>query len=268
MKNKKQTADVAPQTPVKTSKVGFTLKTVISAVLLTALVVTAGVMVHRNVKAEKAEALSDSEARVSEQVAYTSDIKGHIAMFVVPINYSTNGHRNGFEMKASLNNFNRPVPRATGPNDSTTLAFYSQSATADKDIPGEDKMKVFVANFEQNHTRDYRSYCYITNTLDYRKWFNYAIVLIDKECLVRNTELDDRGESVWLHSMNNDLIWVYGRLSNTDRERNPEAPTISLWTPIQPVRWFTKMPNWGGTFEQLKGDPIVQPVDGSAVQGE
>lgn len=194
------------------------------------------------------------EPRATEAVAYLSDLDATIAMFVVPVNFSTNGHWSGFELKASTNNFHRMTARGDS-QALEDLLFYSQSGEANTGIDCGDRMKVFVSNFEQNHTRDYRSYCYITNTTAYTEWYDNAIVLVDLECLGRNSETNSRGESVWLHKVNDDLVWVYARLGNNDREMNPRTQRVSLWKPIQPVRWFKKMPNWGGTFEELTREP-------------
>ena len=231
------------------------MKKVITVAILAALLGAAAWGINKFTRTPSPTAV-DAQAKdeITETVAYLSDLDATIAMFIIPVNFSTNGHWSGFELKASTNNFKRVVARGTS-SAKEDLLFYSQSGDADTGVSGGDKMKVFVSNFEQNHERDYRSYCYITNTTTYTEWYDNAIVLVDLECLGRNPERDERGDSVWLHKINDDLVWVYGRLANDDREMNPRVPRVSLWKPIQPVRWFKKMPNWGGTFEELTREP-------------
>ena len=247
MKNKHDSTDGG-----SARKESSVLKALLSAIAAMALAALAASMFLRSRLAEPVDE-SRLEDRQTDTVAYLSDMEAGIAMFVVPVNFSTNGHYGGFEIKASTNNFDRVVSRAVG-NDAGTVAFYAQSAWADPDSYGDstlDHMKIFACNLLGD--RDYRSYCWITNTLVHTRHMDSVIVLVDAECLVRNPGTNSLGNSTWMNSMNCDLNWVYCRTADGTIEAAPGSEHMAHWRPIAPVRWFKTMPVWGGTFEELKG---------------
>lgn len=85
-----------------------------------------------------------------------------IAMFIIPVNCTTNENFAGFELKASTNNFSH----AAGTED-TRLQFYSQSEVADKGADygnNWDKMKMYVGT-GYGSSWDVRAYTKIGNTI-------------------------------------------------------------------------------------------------------
>ena len=156
-----------------------------------------------------------------------------IAMFIIPVNYATNGNFTGFELKASTNNFSH----AAGTED-TRLQFYSQSEVADKGADygnNWDKMKMYVGT-GYGSSWDVRAYTKIGNTIDWGYELRNVVVLVDASCIVKHP-----GD--WLREDNEDLMWCYLRNMNNDAEHE-DGSTKTLWHPIAPVRWFSELPNW------------------------
>lgn len=154
------------------------------------------------------------------------------ALFMVPVNLTTNGTFNGFELKASTNNFMK-----SSPTNEVSPQFYSQSEYAN--IGGTnnstevimDKMWLFACS---RHLGDVRAYHWITNTIEYTFHLETVAVLVEQNCLERYPEGD------WLKESNQNLMWSWAR------HRNGEVGiyTDRVWRPIMPVRWYEKCPNW------------------------
>lgn len=154
-----------------------------------------------------------------------------IAMFIIPVNYATNGNFTGFELKASTNNFSH----AAG-TEETRLQFYAQSEVADTGENGWDKMKMYIGTSRLS-SYDVRAYTKLPNTLEWSYDLNGVVVLVDASCLVKHPDGD------WLREDNEDLMWCY--LRNTSGGVEYEYGTDrTLWRPIAPVRWFSGLPNW------------------------
>lgn len=157
-----------------------------------------------------------------------------IAMFIIPVNYETNGSFTGFELKASTNNFSH----STG-TENTRLQFYAQSEVADTGENGWDKMKMYIGTSHLS-SYDVRAYTKLPRTLEWSYDLNSVVVLVDASCLVKNPDGD------WLREDNEDLMWCYMR--NTSGGVEYEYGTDStLWRPIAPVRWLSRLPNWAVT---------------------
>ena len=139
----------------------------------------------------------------------------------------------GFELKASTNNFSHAAS-----TEESRLQFYSQSEVADKGADygnNWDKMKMYVGT-GYGSSWDVRAYTKISNTIDWGYELRNVVILVDASCIVKHP-----GD--WLREDNEDLMWCYLRNMNDDVEHE-EGSTKTLWHPIAPVRWFSKMPNW------------------------
>lgn len=193
---------------------------------------------------------NESETTFGE-IPYNTKVyngSGQIAMFLIPVNYTTEGEYTQFELKASTNNF------ANGISEDVRLQFYAQSEIAD--IGGMqdesvspprysttyDKMWLFVC--PSYGSEDVRRYKFIRNTLPVMGWTNHlttVCVLVDTTCLMRHPETNGG----WLFEGNGDLMWCWHRYRYNDGATERETENgHGLWRPIAPVRWFTELPNW------------------------
>lgn len=178
------------------------------------------------------------------------DVEKNIAMFIIPVNYSTDGNFTDFELKATTMNFSHDT------NEYERLIFYSQSEFADvgvsldesQDNPNKslDKMYLFVCTSHYMtgglYSGDTRGYYYIKNTgSDWLYDLTMVVVLIDVDCLKRHPYGN------WLSNKNDELIWSYTRYiqntSETKYEKEKGTQSV-LWRPIVPVKWFKEMPQW------------------------
>lgn len=217
-----------------------TLSAVCAATALTAITGIAPMRSHG------ATARMATEIFVTNKVAvvsnYVNTVKAEmeertpvkrIAMFIIPVNYETNGNFTGFELKASTNNFSH----AAGTDD-TRLQFYSQSEAADIGANygnNWDKMKMYVGT-GYGSSWDVRAYTRIGNTIDWGHKLRNVVVIVDASCVLKHP-----GD--WLREDNEDLMWCYLRNMNNDVEYE-EGTSKNLWHPIAPVRWFSELPNW------------------------
>lgn len=210
----------------KISFIAICTLAVMSMRLTGAPVVTATEMFVTN----KVAAVSNYVNTVKAEMEERTPVK-RIAMFIIPVNYATNGNFTGFELKASTNNFSHAVG-----TENTRLQFYAQSEVADTGENGWDKMKMYIGTSHLS-SYDVRAYTKLPNTLEWSYDLNSVAVLVDASCLVKHPDGD------WLREDNEDLMWCY--LRNTSGGVEYEYGTDrTLWRPIAPVRWFSRLPNW------------------------
>ena len=206
-------------------------------------------------------------AEHEESVAYLSDIEKRIAMFIIPLNYNTNGTYTEFELKGSTNNFyrvrgswNTPAVRE---GENTCLQYYSQSEFADIGVKWSetnqvhstslDKMYLFACTYSGEapagtEALDERSYTYIGNTASWTNQPIFMVALVDTECLYRHSQDPNKPQDDWLINTNEELVWCYTRYyqgsgNSPEREKEQGSDKV-LWRPTAPVRWFKKMPKW------------------------
>ena len=178
----------------------------------------------------KVAVVSNYVNTVKQEMEDRTPVK-RIAMFIIPVNCETNGPFTGFELKASTNNFSH----AAG-TENTRLQFYAQSEVADTGENGWDKMKMYIGTSHLS-SYDVRAYTKLSNTLTYSYDLCSVVVLVDASCLVKHPEGD------WLREDNEDLMWCYMR--NTSGGVEYEYGTErTLWRPVAPVKWFSRLPNW------------------------
>lgn len=193
-----------------------------------------------------------------------------VALFIIPLNYTSSGAYEHFELKASTNNFYavESIGNSTE-QEYVRLQYYSQSEIADKGISipeteglgGEvkpnsslDRMWIFACTgFHDNpsigsFSGDVRSWYYIGSTLcGIGRWLHKPTtiaVLVDTTCLERHKE--SRGGE-WLSKENQELVWSWTRYYYDGTERHSETEsggTRPLWRPIAPDRWYSEIPGW------------------------
>ena len=157
-----------------------------------------------------------------------------IAMFIIPVNYETNGVFCGFELKASTNNFSHAADEAT------RLQYYAQSEIADTGMEGTniwDRIRIYTGT--SHGTDDVRAYTRIPNTIEWPWPLTSVVALVDASCLERHPSGD------WLREDNEEIVWCYLRNRALSPPYERESGTAhSLWRPIAPVRWYKELPPW------------------------
>lgn len=161
------------------------------------------------------------------------------ALFVVPLNdYRSDASSppwNGFELKASTNNFSEAV------DQSRRITFWCPSHGSSTGAFTSDDADFFLVGDDQTteQTRDNRAWIRFDNTLlagVHRRTPNFIAVLVSPERCKRETDTS------WLREDNDDLIWSYMRVNDEAHESHTDGK--SLWNPIMPVRWYSSRPSW------------------------
>ena len=182
-----------------------------------------------------------------EKIAYLSDLERRIAMFIIPVNYTTNGPWTSFELKASTNNFCHG--RMNEIPEEVFMQYFMDSDVADvgglgSDQTFRDRAKLYVVNEGKGDMGlEKRSYTRIANTavLHGIRHVEEVVVLVDAHDLIRHPE-EWKCDNPWLTSLNEHLMWIYGRKGIGQwEEAHGSKP---MWRPVAPVRWFKEMPNW------------------------
>ena len=219
-------------------------------VAVVAFMVVVGVALHKDGHASGSGQMG-LESRPTASMAYMSDIQNaldkRIAMFVIPVNYTTNGPWTSFELKASTNNFyhghTNEIP------EEVYMQYFMDSDVADvgglgSDQTFRDRAKLYVVNEgKADIGLEKRSYTRIANTavLYGIRHVEEVVVLVDAHDLIRHPE-EWKCENPWLTSLNEHLTWIYGRkgVSQLEEARGSKP----MWRPVAPVCWFKEMPNW------------------------
>lgn len=252
------------------------MKRILPFVIAIAALALAGFTLYKTKNIGKGTVLgANARSEQEETVAYLSDFERRIAMFIVPVNYTTNGPWTAFELKASTNDFCHGRPGGQQIPERVYMQYFMDSDVADTGglfNPDcmRDRAKLYICNENlEDVGLEFRSYTRIANTLQLNPTPNkgvrdgewdpddYApnplprsrhveevVVLIDTCDLVRYPEPGGWAATngVWLTWNNNNLMWVYGRKGNSWWEE--AHGTKPMWRPIAPVRWFKEMPNW------------------------
>ena len=163
------------------------------------------------------------------------------ALFVVPLNdYRSDAGAspwNGFELKASTNNFSEAV------DSDRRITFWCPSHGSSTGAFTSDDADFFLVGDDQTtqQTRDNRAWVRCDNTLNSgilagARTPNFIAVLVSPDKCKRETDTS------WLREDNDDLIWSYMRVNNEVHESHTGGK--SLWNPIMPVRWYSSRPSW------------------------
>ena len=163
------------------------------------------------------------------------------ALFVVPLNdYRSDAGAspwNGFELKASTNNFSEAV------DSDRRITFWCPSHGSSTGAFTSDDADFFLVGDDQTmqQTRDNRAWVRCDNTLNSgilagARTPNFIAVLVSPDKCKRETDTS------WLREDNDDLIWSYMRVNDEAHESHPNGK--SLWNPIMPVRWYSSRPSW------------------------
>ena len=185
-------------------------------------------------------------AKAAETFAYLSDIEFRIPMFIIPVNYTTDGNYTGFELKATTNRWD------TRYDEVIDMQYYAQSDALSV-LPvrprGEplrgittDGMLLYVCmNPNNSEFSQTRSTTPITSTTVCSNKLTSVTVLIDTSCLRRYPEDESDPSSIWMKNTNAELQWIYARKGPSGYESQNGC---ILWRPIEPVRWFKELPGW------------------------
>ena len=157
------------------------------------------------------------------------------ALFILDLNADSGGNWRSFELKASTNNF------AHAEGEEPPLCFWSCSDEADgytdAALPagrGQDRMRLYWLTTRGAENRDGRSWTRIGTTLELEgpnPRFLAALVSPDL-CL----------DGKWLGEENEQVVWSYARAAASGAETDTNGKM--LWHPIQPVKWYRKLPEW------------------------
>lgn len=160
------------------------------------------------------------KTNLEEQISHISPSSAQtnsIAMFVLEAqNDSIDFH--GFELKCSTNNFN-------------SAEFWSQSAyPAD---PSTDGMRMFITGMNTDRRK-----------LTEIDGYNYLVYQAQKLVVVL-VSIDEcrRTDGKWLYEGNDDLMWVWIRVTANGREVAPGSDN-ELWRPVAPAKWLSRLPSW------------------------
>ena len=157
------------------------------------------------------------------------------ALFVIDLNAENGTEWRSFELKASTNNFGRV---GGGP---VKLNFWGCSDEADgysdAVVPvsanrGQDRMRLYWLTTRLGG--DGRTWTRIPTTLDVTDVNPKRLAVLVSPELCR-----DGG---WLGEENEEVVWCYTRGDPAGLEKDTNGEV--LWHPIQPVRWYRKLPEW------------------------
>lgn len=186
------------------------------------------------------------EVKATETVAYLSDLELRVPMFVIPVNYTTDGNYTGFELKATTNRWD------TRQDEAVDMQYYAQSDALSV-VPvrprGEplrgittDAMRLYACmNPNNSEFSQIRSTTPIASTSTCSNKLTSVTVLIDTTCLRRYPEDGSEQDGVWMKNTNAELQWIYARKGPSGYESQNGC---ILWRPIEPVRWFRELPGW------------------------
>lgn len=177
----------------------------------------------------------------SNVVTSVSVVPRRYALFIIPLN----DHHNdglavpwtGFELKASTNNFSEAV------DQNRRITFWCPSHGSGTGAFTSDNADFFVVGDDQttSQSRDNRAwvradYTLLAGLLGGARTPNAIAVLVSPDKCRRETDTS------WLRDDNDDLIWSYMRVNESEHELHANGRT--LWNPVMPVRWYSKRPSW------------------------
>ena len=160
------------------------------------------------------------------------------ALFLIDLNAENGGKWRSFELKASTNNF----AQVSGAGEAANMVFWGCSDEADGYADGanpiladrgQDRMRLFWLSARIAGS-DGRPWSKISTTLDLTGANpKYLAVLVSPELC-----FDGR----WLGEENEEVVWSYTRGDAAGPEKDTNGAV--LWHPVQPVKWFRKLPEW------------------------
>ena len=162
------------------------------------------------------------------------------ALFVLDLNAENGGRWRSFELKASTNNF----ARVEGGGEAANMVFWGCSDEADGYADGanpiladrgQDRMKLFwLTTRVAGGGSDGRAWTRIGTTLDLTGAYpkSLAVIVSPDLCF----------DGSCLSEENEEIVWCYARADASGSERDTNGVTV--WHPVQPVRWFRDLPEW------------------------
>ena len=160
------------------------------------------------------------------------------ALFILDLNAENGGKWRSFELKASTNNFESGW--RGGP---TNMCFWGCSDEADGYVDGttpsasgrtQDRMCLYWLTTRGAVDRDGRAWTKIGTTLELSgaNPKHLAVLVSPDLCF----------DGSWLGEENEEIVWCYTRADASGAETDTNGAV--LWHPIQPVKWYRKLPEW------------------------
>ena len=154
-----------------------------------------------------------------------------VAMFILPLNITTNERYTCIELKATTNNFSIGAPHRA------RAVYYCHTASLELG----DGARAYVESFEGS-ANDQRSYVSVADSEDPDVLATLprspAIVILVDVASCRRTN------GAWLSDANDELLWTYARGTLAGREEDGSGR--AMWRPCSPVRWLSQVPRWAG----------------------
>ena len=162
------------------------------------------------------------------------------ALFVLDLNAENGGRWRSFELKASTNNF----ARVEGGGEAANMVFWGCSDEADGYADGanpiladrgQDRMRLYwLTTRVAGGGSDGRAWTRIGTTLDLAGANpKYLAVIVSPDLCFDGSCLSEENE---------EIVWCYARADASGFERDTNGVTV--WHPVQPVRWFRDLPEW------------------------
>ena len=168
---------------------------------------------------------------------------------------------NAFELKASTNNFLRKTQNSTliitnSVGDKYKTINYTVPALPEnlrliywgcsefsmtRPLTESEPMRKFVPA-SKGDPRTWEFFDSISE-LD-NQYPNRIMVLLDPASFTRQSD------NSWCHDHNEDLVWSYVRKNNSLTEKDDSGN--SVWRPIQPVKWYSQLPAWAYTNNEVR----------------
>ena len=171
---------------------------------------------------------------VTAQINNASRDSDQYALFVIDLNPDGKDTWRHIELKASSDNF------ASGTLDffCGTVAngqrYYVSAASTQR---AHDNCRIYVTSMPG----DVRTWKRIQSTLDPAladRAISTLIILVDPSLLYRSAN------PARIRKGNDNLVWSYVRIGDTDAEMNPSDPGKQYWRAVMPIRWYKTLPFW------------------------
>ena len=162
------------------------------------------------------------------------------ALLILDLNAENGGKWRSFELKASTNNF----ARVEGGGEAANMVFWGCSDEADGYADGanpiladrgQDRMRLYwLTSRVAGGGSDGRAWTRIGTTLDLVGAYpKYLAVIVSPDLCFDGSCLSEENE---------EIVWCYAKADASGSERDTNGVTV--WHPVQPVRWFRDLPEW------------------------
>ena len=172
----------------------------------------------------------------------------------------------GVELKASTNNFGMTLlkPTYVPTQDERRPCFWSCTEVSGEDTWVDPELQ------SMDECMAFTTYPNATNGFDNRAWYRIFSTMLDFIDFSEGTSLKfprkigvlvdpdklktTEGNTGWLRSDNDEIVWCYMRTDATGYETNAFGKAI--WTMCEPACWFKSVPTWAISGVNQKEWPI------------